>query len=141
MQTSNCRYSRSVQWNKWSQSTSAGQFFQIVIEITPLTHIWKSQISMTISDFTSVCPSIFMSVNLLVTLLHNFKLYHNMPLIKVSWLVLRVKNMHLRPPSNIWGPWGKEKLSFQHFVIRWGKARLHESKLTSVLHHLPCVSP
>ena len=62
-------------------------------------------------------------------------------LIKVTWYVLRVKNMHSGSPLDPWGWWCQAKLSNAHENIRQGKAKLSSSKLTSVFQYLPNVGP
>ena len=92
---------------------------------------------MIILDFTSVC----LSVSALATLL-DLKSHHKMSLIKLLWYVLSVKNMHFGSPLDSWDlPCGKAKRSYAKYIIRQGAAKLHILELTSVFHHLPCVSP
>ena len=64
-----------------------------------------------------------------------------MSLIKVSWYVLRVKNMHFGIPSDSWDPCGKAKPSHVLYIIRLGEAELCILELTSVFHHLSNVGP
>ena len=64
-----------------------------------------------------------------------------MSVIKVPWYVVRVKNKHFGSFSDPWGPSGKAKPSQAHYIIRWGEAELHISKLISVFHHLSSVGP
>ena len=60
-----------------------------------------------------------------------------MSITKVAWYVFRVKNMHSGSPLHSWGPWGQEKPSYVHSIIRRGEAKLRISKLTSVFHCRP----
>ena len=55
--------------------------------------------------------------------------------------MLRVKNMHFGSPSDLQGPLGEAKLSYVHYIIRRGEAKLCILKLTSVFHCLPNVGP
>ena len=49
--------------------------------------------------------------------------------------------MQFRSPLDPWGPTGKAKLSYVHYIISQGEAKLHISNLTSVFHCLPSVGP
>ena len=60
---------------------------------------------------------------------------------KVPWLVLGVKNMQFRSPSDCSDPCGKENPSYIQYIIRQGEAELCILELTSVFHHLPSVGP
>ena len=64
-----------------------------------------------------------------------------MPLIKVPWFVLRVKNMHFESPSDSWDPCGKAKPSHVQYIIKQGEAKLGILEITSVFHHFPSVGP
>ena len=55
--------------------------------------------------------------------------------------MLRVKNMHFDASLDPLGQWGKEKLSYVHYVVKGGKAKLHKLKLfTWVFHRLSSVA-
>ena len=56
-------------------------------------------------------------------------------------MLKRVKNKQFRLPLEPFGPSGKVKLSYVHYNIRQGEAKLHILKLTSLFHHLPRVGP
>ena len=66
-----------------------------------------------------------------------------MSLIKVSWYVLRVKNVHFGSPSDTWNPCGnKAELRTLHYqFVRQGEAELRVLKITSVFHHLSSFHP
>ena len=53
-----------------------------------------------------VCQSIWWHHPLIPSVSHfQFQLfYHKMSGMKIAWYVLRVKNMHCRSPSDLWGP-------------------------------------
>ena len=64
-----------------------------------------------------------------------------MSLIKVSWYVLRVKNMHFGLPSDFWNPYSEAKPSYVLYIIMQGKAELRILELFSVFYHLSSVGP
>ena len=63
-----------------------------------------------------------------------------MSLIKVSWFVLGVKNMHFGSPSTSGIHAARQKPSHGQYIIRQGEAELRIIELTSVFHHLQSVS-
>ena len=70
------------------------------IKICLRKEIFENIIYIAISTFTSVYSS---TVCLSVTSSHFLQSYHKMSLIKVTWWVLRRKNMYLWSPFDPWG--------------------------------------
>ena len=64
-----------------------------------------------------------------------------MPLIKIPWFVLGVKNMNFESPSDSWDPCGKAKPTYVQYIIRLVEAKLCILELTLVFHYFPSVSP
>ena len=55
--------------------------------------------------------------------------------------MLREKNFHFESPLDHWGSPGKAKLSYVHYIIRQGEAKLRILGLTSVFYHLLIEGP
>ena len=92
----------------------------------------------------SVCPSgsVRLSVCVSENWHHILQSYHKMSLTKVACYVFRVKNMHPGSPSVPWCSLGKAMLSY--IITLLGKVKpscVLILNITSVLHHLPSVSP
>ena len=98
---------------------------------------FQPSIYITISTFTSVRLS-----GGVLSHPSNFEFlqsYHKMSLTKVSWNVLRVRNMHFGSPSDSLGSRGKVKPNYVYYMIT---QKLCISNLMSVFLHLPSsVSP
>ena len=100
-------------------------------------------IYITISIFTYVFPY---GVHPLHPSCHNFKflipaVISQMSVIKVTWYVFRVKNIHSWAPPDPWGPWDEEELSYIHYDIRREEAKQGILKLASMFHHLSSIGP
>ena len=67
--------------------------------------------------------------------------YYKKSIIKLTWYVLKVINMHYWSPSGPLGLRSEKKMSYVHYITRGGKAKFRTLKLTSVVNHLPSVSP
>ena len=91
-----------------------------ILFLAPNMRHFRTSICITISTFTSVHLS---APSHPVTLTYKFlQSYYKMMLIKVTWHVLRVKNMHSGPSSDPCGPLVKAKPSIVDYFIREGES-------------------